>query len=98
MVLDAKKKKSESASASHTQSHEVLKKKISRAWLGSKVLPTLRTPGGAELGEMTRYLQAWNDVDCPEGPSLSWDILQGLEESVGELKDQQEVTSTSHPL
>ena len=88
LVLDAKKKKTESASASHAQSHEVLKKKISRARLGSKVLPSLRTPGGTELGEMTRFVQAWNEVDCPEGPSLSWDILQGLEETFADLKDQ----------
>ena len=96
LVLEAKKKNKEIALASHTESHEVLKKKISRARLSSKVLPNLRMPGGAELGEMTRYVQAWNDVDCPDGPSLSWDILRGLEESVAELKDQLEVTSNSH--
>ena len=63
------------------------------------MLPNLRTPGGAELGEMTRFVEAWNEVDCPGGgPSLSWDLLKGLEDSVAELKDQLEVTPTSHPI
>ena len=96
MVLDLKKKKAETASASHTESHEVLKKKISHVRLGSKVLPNLRTPGGTDLGDMTRFVKAWNDVDCPDGLSLTWDILKGLEDSVTELKDQLEVTSNSY--
>ena len=91
MVLDAKKKKTADASTSHTQSHEVLKKKISHARLGTKVLPSLRTPGGADLGDMTRFVKAWNDVDCPDGLSVTRDIVRGLEESVTELKDQLEV-------
>ena len=98
LVLEAKKKKKEIALASHTESHEVLKKKISHVRLGSKVMLNLRTPSGADLRDMTRFVKAWNDVDCPDGPSLSWDILQGLEESVAKLKDQLEVTSTYHPL
>ena len=94
LTLSAKKK-TESVSASHTRGHEQLNKKISRARLGSRVLPNLLTPGGVELGEMTRIAKAWNDVDCPNGPSLTWNILQGLEGSVAELKDQLEVISTS---
>ena len=43
---------------------------------------------------MTRFVQAWNDAECPSGPSLSWDILKGIEDSVTDLKEQLEVT---HP-
>ena len=106
LVLDLKKKKKEAASASHLKadpasaphlkSHELLKEKLTRARLSSRVLPHLRTPGGAELGDMTRFVQAWNDVDCPEGPSLSWDILKGIEHSVNELPEQLEVTYSYH--
>ena len=72
LVLELKKrKKADPASASHLKGHEILKEKLTRAQLSSKVLPQLRTLGGAELGEMTRFVQAWNDVDCPQGPSLS---------------------------
>ena len=56
LVLDLKKKKAETASASHLEGLEVLKKKITRARLTSKVLPKLRTPGGAELGDMTWFV------------------------------------------
>ena len=96
LVLDLKKKKKEAASASHLKSHEVLKEKLTRARLSSKVLPQLCTPGGAELGDMTRFVQAWNDVDCPQGPSLSWNILQGIEHSVTELQEQLEVIPLYH--
>ena len=85
-LILAAKKKTDSASSSQTRGHEQLNKKISRARLGSRVLPNLLTPGGAELGEMTRFVKAWNDVDCPDGPSLTVDFLQGLEESLAELK------------
>ena len=85
LILTAQKK-TDSASGSQTRGHEQLHKKISRARLGSRVLPNLLTPSGAELGEMTRFVKAWNDVDCPDGPSLTVDFLQGLEESLAELK------------
>ena len=92
LVLELKKrKKAETGSASHLSGHEVLKEKLTCSRLSSKVLPQLRTPGGAELDEMTRFVQAWNDVDCPDGPSLSWDILKGIEDSVSDLKEQLEV-------
>ena len=45
---------------------------------------------------MTRFVQAWNDVDCPQGPSLSWNILQGIEHSVTELQEQLEVLPLYH--
>ena len=92
LVLDLKKrKKADTASASHLEGHEVLKKKINQARLSNKVLPKLVTPGGAELGDMTRFVQAWNDADCPDGPSLSGDILKGIEDSVTNLKEQLKV-------
>ena len=92
LVLDLKKnKKAETGSAPHLESHELLKKKITRARLSSKVLPKLVTPGGTELGDMTRFVQTWNNADCPDGPSLSWDILKGIEDSVTDLKEQLEV-------
>ena len=70
------RKKSDPASASLPKSQELLKEKRTRVRLSSKVLPELRTPGGAELGDLTWFVEAWNDMDCPEGPSLSWDILK----------------------
>ena len=88
LVLELKKrKKAETGVASHLKGHEVLKEKLTRARLSSQVLPQLRTPGGAELGDMTRFVKAWNNVDCPEGSSLSRDILKDIEHSVSELQE-----------
>ena len=64
--------------------------------LGVKVLPNLRTPGGAELGELARFVESWNAVDCPESSSLSWEILKGIEHSVNELQEQLEVSHFYH--
>ena len=91
-----KQKKDDPASASLPKGQELLKEKRSRVRLSSKVLPDLRTPGGAELGDLTRFVEAWNDVDCPESSSLSWDILKGIEHSVNELQKQLEVTHFYH--
>ena len=52
----------------------------------------MRTPGGAELGELARFIESWNAVDCPESSSLSWDILKNIEHSVNELQEQLEGT------
>ena len=87
-------KKADSASGSQNRGHEQLNKKISRTRLGSRVLPNLVTRGGAELGLRAKFVKAWNDVDCPDGPSPTVDFLQGLEESLAELKGQLEVTAT----
>ena len=97
LVLDLKKrKKANLASRSHLKGHEILKEKLTHARLSRKVLPQLRTPGGAELGDMTRFVQAWNNVDCPKGPSLTRDILKGIEHSVSELQEQLEVIYFYH--
>ena len=58
----------------------------SRVHLNSKVLPELVTPGGVELGELAKFVESWNKVDCPGSSSLSWDILKGIEHSVSELQ------------
>ena len=60
--------------------------------LSAKVLPNLRTPGGAELGELAQFVESWNSVDCPESSSLSWEILKGIEHSVHSLQEQLEVS------
>ena len=83
-------KKADSASGSQTRGHEQLNKKISHARLGSRVPRWSES----ELGPMAKFVKAWNDVDCPDGPSLTVDFLQGIEESLAELKGQLEVTAT----
>ena len=60
--------------------------------LSAKVLPNLRTPGEAELGELARFVESWNVVDCPKSSSLSWEILKGIEHSVHSLQEQLEVS------
>ena len=55
------------------------------------MLPELVTPGGVELGELAKFVESWNAVDCPESSSLSWDILKGIEHSVNEVQEQLEV-------
>ena len=75
VALIKRKKKSHLASASLAKGLEPPKEKRSRIRLSNKVLPDLRTPGGAELGELARFVESWNAVDCPESSSLSWDIL-----------------------
>ena len=87
-------KKTDGASGSQTRGHEQLNKKISRARLGSRVLPNLVTPGGVELGQMAKFVKAWNEVDCPDGPSLTVECLKGLEDSLSDLKSHLEVTAT----
>ena len=95
-LIKNKKKKSHLASASLAKGLEPPKEKRSRIRLSSKVLPDLRTPGGAELGELTRFVESWNAVDCPESSSLSWDILKSIEHSVRELQEQLEVIHLYH--
>ena len=51
-----KRKKSDPAPASVLKGLELPKEKSSRVRLSSKVLPDLRTPGGAELGDLTRFV------------------------------------------
>ena len=91
-------KQNPAASGSSSRVHNQLNKKISRARLGSKVLPNLVTPGGVELGQMAKFVKAWNDADCPDGPSLTAKSLQGVEDSLTKLKGQLEVTITSCSL
>ena len=86
------------ASGPSTRGHEQFSKKISLARLGSKVLPNLITPGGVGLGQMAKYVKAWNDADCPAGPSLTAESMQGVEDSLSELKGHLEVTITSCSL
>ena len=92
VALAKNKKKSQLASASLAKALEPPKEKRSRMPLSVKVLPNLRTPGGAELGELARFVESWNAVDCPESSSLSWEILKGIEHSVNELQEQLEVS------
>ena len=70
---------------------EASKDKRSRMPLRTKVLPNLLTPGGAELGDLARFVESWNLVDCPGNSSLSMDLLKGVEDSVHALQDQLEV-------
>ena len=92
MVALAKdKKKRQVAPASLAKALEPSKEKRSRMPLRTKVLPNLLTPGGAELGDLGRFVESWNSVDCPGSSSLSMDILKGLEDSVHSLQDQLEV-------
>ena len=67
-----------------------------RVRLNSKVLPELVTPGGVELGELAKFVESWNAVDCPESSSLSWGILRSIEHSVNELQEQLEVSHFHH--
>ena len=90
------RKKKNSASASLSKGLELPKEKRCRVRLSSKVLPDLRTPGGAELGELARFVESWNAVDCPKSSSLSWNILKGSEHSVNELQEQLEVIHFCH--
>ena len=87
-----KKKKGNPASAPLHKGLELPAEGRSRVRLNSKVLPELVTPGGVELGELTKFVESWNAVDYPESSSLSWDILKGIEHSVHELQEQLEVS------
>ena len=91
-----KRKKSKPASASLPKGLELPEERRTRVRLSSKVLPELVTPGGAKLGDLTRFVETWNNVDCPGSSSLSWDILKGIEHSVNELQEQLEVTPLYH--
>ena len=92
MVALAKDKKKRHASSSTlAKAPEAPKEKRSRMPLNSKVLPNLLTPGGAELGDLGRFVESWNSVDCPGSSSLSLDLLKGVEDSVHALQDQLEV-------
>ena len=64
-----------------TKALEVSKEKRSRMPLRTKVLPNLLTPGGAELGDLARFVESWNSVDCPGNSSLSMELLKGVEDS-----------------
>ena len=92
VALAKNKKKSQLASASLAKALVPPKEKRSRMPLSVKVLLNLRTPGGAELGELAQFVESWNAVDCPESSSLSWEILKGIEHSVNELQEQLEVS------
>ena len=87
-------KKNPAASASSTRGHEQLSQKISHARLASKVLPNLLTPNGKGLGQMAKFVKAWNDADFPAGPSLTAESLQGMENSFCKLKNRLEVSPT----
>ena len=92
MVALAKNKKKRQVTPSMlAKALEVSKEKRSRMPLHSKVLPNLLTPGGAELGDLGRFVESWNSVDCPGSSSLSMDLLKGLKDSVHSLQDQLEV-------
>ena len=92
MVALAKdKKKRPVTPAMLTKALEVSKEKRNRMPLQTKVLPNLLTPGGAELGDLTRFVESWNSVDCPGSSSLSANLLKGVEDSVHALQDQLEV-------
>ena len=67
-----------------------------RVRLNSKVMPELVTPGGVELGELAKFVESWNAVDCPESASLSWGLLRSIEHSVNELQEQLEVSHFYH--
>ena len=92
VALAKDKKKCQVASASLAKALEPPKEKRARMPLNTKVLPNLLTPGGAELGELARFAESWNSVDCPESSSLSWEILKGIEHSVHSLQEQLEVS------
>ena len=92
MVALAKdKKKRPVTPAMLTKALEASKEKRNRMPLQTKVLPNLLTPGGAELGDLTRFVESWNSVDCPGSSSLSANLLKGVEDSVHALQDQLEV-------
>ena len=91
------KKKRPVTPAMLTKALEASKEKRNRMPLQTKVLPNLLTPGGAELGDLARFVESWNSVDCPGSSSLSADLLKGVEDSVHALQDQLEVNlSLSH--
>ena len=80
-----------------TKALEASKEKRNRMPLQTKVLPNLLTPGGAKHGDLARFVESWNSVDCPGSSSLSADLLKGVEDSVHALQDQLEVNlSLSH--
>ena len=92
LVAFAKDKKKRQVTPSMlSQALEASKDKRSRMPLRTKVLPNLLTPGGAELGDLTRFVESWNSVDIPGSSSLSMDLLKGVEDSVHALQDQLEV-------
>ena len=63
VALIKNKKKSNPASASLAKGLELPKEKRSRVRLSSKVLPDLRIPGGAELGELARFVDDYELVN-----------------------------------
>ena len=91
-----KKKKGNLASTPLSRGLELPVEGRSRVRLNSKVMPELVTPGGVELGELAKFVESWNAVDCPESSSLSWDILKNIEHSVNELQEQLEVSHLYH--
>ena len=96
MVALAKdKKKRPVTPAMLTKALEASKEKRNRMPLQTKVLPNLLTPGGAELGDLARFVESWNSVDCPGSSSLSANLLKGVEDSVHALQDQLEVNPFS---
>ena len=80
------------ASASTTQAHDQLSEKISHARIAAKVFPNLLTPRGEDLGVAAKFVKAWNDADCPTGPSRVLQSLHNMEHSFDEMKRCLEVT------
>ena len=91
VALAKDKKKRQAAAASLAKALEAPKEKRGRTPLNTKVLPNLLTPGGAELGDLARFVESWKSVDFPGSSSLSMDLLKSLEDSVHSLQDQLEV-------
>ena len=90
MVLASKYKKKKSDPA--PKGLELPAEDRTRVRLNSKVMPELVTPGGVPLGELSKFVESWNAVDCPESASLSWGLLRSIEHSVNELQEQLEVS------
>ena len=86
--------KSIGASASTTRAHDQISEKISHARIAGKVFPNLLTPSGKDLGVAAKFVKAWNDADCPSGPSRVLQSLQSMEHSFAETKRRLEVTPT----
>ena len=79
------------ASASAIWAHDQISEKISRARIGGKVLSNLLMPSGEDLGVVAKFAKAWNDADCPTGPSRILQSLHGMEQSFAEMKSRLEV-------
>ena len=91
VALAKDKKRKPVTPAMLTKALEASKEKRNRRPLQTKVLPNLLTPGGAELGDLTRFVESWNSVDCPGSSSVSANLLKGVEDSVHALQEQLEV-------